>query len=54
LSDLCFEPVQGASKDELAKTKSAYEAFLGSSDNLKAVRAKLEVSAGILNRVWYR
>jgi len=36
-------PPQGANNEELAKTKSAYEAFLGEPGNLKAVREALKV-----------
>lgn len=35
--------IQDASSDALAKTKDAYEGFLGSPDNLKAVRQQLQV-----------
>ncbi len=35
--------LKGASTEALAATKSAYEAFLGSPENLQAVRDKLKV-----------
>lgn len=35
--------MQGNSSEALAATKSAYEAFLGNPENLKAVRDKLAV-----------
>jgi len=36
--------LQGASNEELARTKSAYEAFLGEPSNLKAVREAQKVT----------
>jgi hypothetical protein len=39
---LTYTP-QGASTEELAKTKSAYEAFLGEPSNLTAVREAQKV-----------
>lgn len=40
--------LQGASTEELAKTKSAYEGFLGEPSNLKAVREAQKVSVCVV------